>query len=264
MNIGTGKPSPDVLNRYPHYLVDVVDPDQSFSAGNFVSGALEAARDIQSRGHVPLFAGGTGLYVDAFFYGLDEIPRVSEEVHARAENLVDEKGTEGAFQELMQVDPTFANRIHPNDRQRITRGLEVYLQSGRPLSSFFTGKGLRPGWDVLFLALSPERKQLYQRIEDRIDHMLSQGWVDEVRELRKRGFGPELASMKALGYREIHAHLDGKLTLDEARDAIAKGTRHYAKRQLTWFRKNSSYNWYSPDQYGTILTDVTTWLESRN
>jgi tRNA dimethylallyltransferase len=235
-DLGSAKPSRDERAAVPHHLLDVVDPRDDLSAGRFVRLADRAIVDIAARGRLPVVVGGTGLYLRALVEGLADIPQVPAAVRsAQAERLARE-GLPALRDELERLDPAYATRIAPTDRQRTLRALEVLVATGRPFSSFHGGGAPRPGHRFLQLALFRERSELHARIDARVDAMMAAGFLDEVRELRAAGLDLSVKPMTSLGYRQLFEHLAGAYDLDTAVAAIKAGHRHYAKRQLTWFR----------------------------
>jgi len=222
--------------------------------------AFKACSEIKKRGRIPLFVGGTGLYLDSFFKGLSDIPEVDPSVR---DNLYKEMETRGAlalYNELQKVDPDFACRVHPNDPQRIIRGLEVFRGTGKSLSAFFYNRKGAETADTLYLGISPEKSELHRRIEIRVDNMLEKGFVEEVVKLRGMGYSPELSSMKSIGYSEINDYLDGFITYLEAVDKIKVITKKYAKRQMTWFRRNEKIVWFDPGEEKKITKEIENWL----
>lgn len=242
MDIGTAKPDADTLARYPHALVDILDPEAPYSAGMFVRDAKREIDAIHRRGNIPLLVGGTMMYFRALIDGMAELPPADTEIRAALDAEARESGWPALHASLARVDPTAARRINPNDSQRIQRALEVYRISGRTLTDWHdTTPALSDGPEFSRIALLPEpRRDLHQRIESRLDAMLAQGFIDEVRRLRER---PDLSasapSMRAVGYRQYWRHLDGAYDADDARDRALAATRQLAKRQLTWLRGDS-------------------------
>ncbi len=239
MDIGTAKPSPEARTEVPHHLVDVADPDERYSAGRFVSDAEEAIRGIRERGCIPLVSGGTGMYIRALLKGLDPLPSdpaVRESLSGRWER----DGGKSLYGELLKADPASAAKIHPADRVRVIRALEVAEMTGEPAS-------VRKGsWSVggsryrfLFLVLSIDRAQLYRRIDRRVDAMVHAGLVEEVQGLLAKGYGRGLASMGALGYRHVLEHLLDGVPMEETVARMKRDTRRFAKRQLTWLSGES-------------------------
>jgi tRNA dimethylallyltransferase len=262
LDVGSGKPERADRERIPHHLIDVVEPDVPFTAGEFCREAGKAAALIASRDRMPMIVGGTGLYIDSYFQGLSEIPEIAPEVRESIRADVASGGLRRLHDELVRVDPAFGGRIHPNDTQRIIRGLEVFRGTGRPLSSYYTDKRRYGSDDTLYIGLYEERDELRRRIDARVDAMFGRGFVDEVRSLRDRGYGPGLNSMQSIGYAEINLFLDGALGLDETVERIKTVTKQYAKRQMTWFRKNKRVVWVRAGETENMQLLVRRWLDS--
>lgn len=234
MDIGTAKPTTAERREVPHHLVDVVDPDEPWNAGRFVSAAEEAIRGIRERGRFPLLVGGTGLYIRSLLRGLDPLPS-DPTVRARLARRWDEEGGEVLHRELERVDPASAAKVHPADRVRVVRALEVAEMTGEPPSTLRSGwAGARSRFPVLFLVLSPDRGALYRRIDLRVDAMFREGLVEEVRGLLGRGFRRALPSMGGLGYRHVVAHLLDEVPRERTMECMKRDTRRYAKRQISW------------------------------
>lgn len=238
LDIGTAKPDTDTRARVPHHLVDIVEPEEPYSAGRFRDDALAAMAAIVGRGRVPLLVGGTMLYFRALEGGLGPMPPADAGVRAALDTEMHERGLAALHAELADIDPPAAARIHPNDPQRIQRALEVYRVSGRPISAY---QGERAGaldYRVLRLALVPgERARLHARIEQRFHRMLAAGLVEEVERLRRRpGMRADLPSMRAVGYRQVWRYLDGALDHETMVERGVVATRGLARRQLTWLR----------------------------
>lgn len=263
LDIGSSKPERIDRERIRHYLIDVVEPDVPFTAGDFCREARKAAGEIASRGKVPLVVGGTGLYVDSLFQGLSDIPEIPRGVRDAVRDELAGRGLKSLYDELLRVDPEFGGGIHPNDAQRITRGLEVYRGTGRPLSSYFESKHRYGSDDTLYLGLHEDRLVLRKRIDERVDRMMKLGFVDEVRSLRERGYSPELKSMKSIGYAEINSFIDGRMNKEETVAAIKTVTKKYAKRQMTWFGKNKRIHWFRINEMEGILNLFQWWLGGR-
>ncbi|MBN8888219.1 MAG: tRNA (adenosine(37)-N6)-dimethylallyltransferase MiaA [Rudaea sp.] len=238
MDIGTAKPDTATLARYPHRLVDIRDPRDAYSAAEFRADALHEMAAISASGNVPLLVGGTGLYFRSLQYGLSDLPEANTELRERLSAEARTLGWTALHARLAELDPAAAQRIRTGDTQRIQRALEVIALTGRPLSEQQGGARERFPWRVLKLTLMPaDRALLHARIAERLDLMFAEGFVDEVRGLRARGdLHADLASMRAVGYRQVWQHLDGEFDLVECRERAIHATRQLAKRQITWFR----------------------------
>ncbi|KAA8711822.1 tRNA (adenosine(37)-N6)-dimethylallyltransferase MiaA [Pseudomonas cannabina] len=256
MDIGTAKPSRAQLAEFPHRLIDILDPAQSYSAADFRTDALAAMAEITARGNIPLLVGGTMLYFKALLDGLADMPAADAEVRAQLEADAQAFGWQSLHDQLALVDPVSAARIHPNDPQRLIRALEVYRVSGMSMTAHreqqtaqsteaaASGQQQLP-YTVANLAIAPaDRKVLHQRIALRFEQMLDQGFLDEVLALRSRGdLHAGLPSIRAVGYRQVWDHLDGKLTRDEMQERGIIATRQLAKRQFTWLRSWEDLHW---------------------
>jgi len=269
MDIGTAKPTPDLLARAPHRLIDLIDPLESYSAARFLADAASAMAEIAARGRVPLLAGGTMLYFRALQSGLAKLPAADATIRRRLEARAEVEGWPALHAELARLDPATAARVRPGDRQRIQRALEVIERSGRPLSvqlaEDLRGAAHR---DDLPLVLAPaDRSRLYGRIAARFESMLRLGFVDEVRRLRARGdLHAGLPSMRLIGYRQLWQHLAGESSLAQASDQAVAATRQLARRQLTWLRAEPRAEWYDADGPGLqerIAGRVAEWLQER-
>lgn len=257
LDIGAAKPDPALLARYPHELVDIREPDQPFSAGEFRREALQAMVDVTDRGRVPLLVGGTGLYFRALTRGLADAPEADPTVRAALEARARSQGWPALHGELARIDPATAARVRPSDPQRIQRALEVWQLTGRPISELQRDSQQRLPYRVLKLILLPEdRAALHARIERRFDAMLAAGFVDEVRRLRERGdLHADLPSMRAVGYRQAWRHLDGETDTAGFRREAIEATRQLAKRQYTWFRSERD-GFVLPDAPGAALDEA--------
>ncbi|OOG56620.1 tRNA (adenosine(37)-N6)-dimethylallyltransferase MiaA [Rhodanobacter sp. C03] len=253
MDIGTAKPDAATLARYPHALVDIRDPAQSYSAADFRADVLPVMQRISAQGRVPLLVGGTGLYFRALQQGLSDLPEADLPTRARLSTEAGQIGWPAMHARLALLDSVAARRIGCNDAQRLQRALEVIELTGRPLSELQRGGcGAQFPWRVLKLALLPaERHLLHERIAQRFDAMLAAGFLDEVRALRARGdLHAELPAIRAVGYRQAWEHLDGDSTPGEFRDRGIFATRQLAKRQITWLRSDVSARLFDPDRPG--------------
>jgi len=247
MTIGTAMPSEELLQRAPHHLLGIVSPDVNFTAADFQIDARRVIGEVHARGRMPIVVGGTGLYIRALLGGLAESPGGDESYRAELADLADREGNLILLEQLRAVDPVTATRLHVNDRFRIIRALEVYHQSGRPFSAYQNGfvqewcRSLKFGIDV-------SRDELYRRINNRVEQMISDGLVEEVQGLLAAGYHSGLKSLRSIGYKEICAYLAGSLSLAEATELIKRDSRRYAKRQLTWFKKEPDINWVEYQQ----------------
>lgn len=245
MDIGTAKPTAQELAMAPHRLIDILDPAQAYSAADFRNDALAHIADIQQQGKVPLLVGGTMLYFKALLEGISPLPEADPEIRAELEQRAAMEGWQALHQQLAEVDPVSAARIHPNDPQRINRALEVYLVSGRSLTDWTAEKGEVFPYPVKQFAIAPtDRAVLHQRIEMRFMQMLAQGFEQEVQQLKQRGdLHADLPSMRCVGYRQMWDYLDGLVSYDEMVYRGVAATRQLAKRQLTWLRSWQELNW---------------------
>jgi tRNA dimethylallyltransferase len=256
LDIGSAKP------EYPHHLVDIRDPDEIYSAAEFVADASRVSGEITARGRTPLLVGGTMLYFKALLEGLAPMPGADAAIRADIEALAAREGWPRVHAELAAVDPESAARIHPNHSQRLSRALEVYRSSGIPMSQWHRhpgqaaeGAAITRRYRVVQLAIAPgERAELHRRIEKRFGQMMDAGFLDEVRGLWRRGdLHPGLPAMRAVGYRQLWQHLEGECSLEEAVAKAVAATRQLAKRQLTWLRKWPDLEWIYTDCDGNVL-----------
>lgn len=258
MDIGTGKVSAEDRARVPHHLLDVVRPDEEMTAARFIELADRAIADVAARGRVPIVCGGTGLYVRALLLGLFEGPPGSMEV--RKELIA--MGTAALYEELARVDPISASRIDKNDLKRMVRALEVYRLTGEPMSTHqarHDHKTMPRRYEARLIGLAPEREQLYETINARVDSMIASGLEREVAALRERGFVPPLRSQQAIGYAELHQVAEGMLERGRAIELIKRNSRHYARRQLSWYRPDQTITWY-PTPADVDLTGLERYL----
>lgn len=245
LDIGTAKPSTTMREAVPHHLVDVLDPDEVYSAGEFVRRARAVIDDIRGRGRTAILVGGSGLYLRSLIEGLSPMPEIDPEIRLRVRERCEAIGPQALLGELRPLDPATAERLQPADRQRIQRALEVVLSSGRPLSSWIAERptGTEP-LPTVRIGLTLERAILYDRISCRIQQMVERGWVAEVVELLRLGYAPEAPAFQAIGYRQIVRHVVGEWSLKSAMEDTVRATRRYAKRQLTWFRRERDIRWF--------------------
>lgn len=250
MDIGTAKPAPEERKGVPHHLIDIVFPNEEFSVAHYQSMAVAAIEDIYQRGNLPIMAGGTGLYINAVIDGYQFGPAgIDNILRERLWRYAREHGKQELHKRLEQVDPVTAARLHPNDIKRIIRALEIYEQTGRPMSARPPGDVNKPRFEARLYGLYMPREELYEKINIRVEEMLAQGLVNEVRFLLDKGYDPSLVSMQALGYKEIVAYLKGEISYEEAVYLIKRNTRRFAKRQLTWFRRDKRIKWLNVKEY---------------
>ena len=262
LRVGTAKPGSEEMARIPHHLFDFLEPDRFYSAGDYVRDARRVCREIADRGGAPLVVGGTGLYLRSLLEGIFEGPGRSEELRGRLLRIAERRGGGTLHRMLRRRDPEAAAEIQPRDLVRIVRALEVFLQSGRPISRLRReGGGPLKGFRVLKLGLNPPRNELYDRINGRVSAMFEGGLLDEVRSLLARGYSPSAKAFEALGYRYAVRVLSGTMAVEEAVALTRRDTRRYAKRQMTWFRRERSVYWLSRvgDAAGTVEESLE-WL----
>ena len=245
MNIGTAKPTPEEMQGIPHHMLDVAEPWEDFSVSRYCELATPIVEDILSRGKTAIIAGGTGLYMDSLIQGNAFAPFPSTGVRERLEAQADAEGMEAMLAWLRSLDPDSAARLHLSDRKRILRALEVYLETGETITAHNRRtQALPPRFRPLWLGLDfADRGELYRRIDLRVEEMLRQGLLEEIRELLASGIPPKCTAMQAIGYKEFVEALQGSLPVEQAVEEVKKSSRHYAKRQLTWFRRNKALHW---------------------
>ena len=245
MDIGSAKIKPEEMGGIPHHLIDILEPEEEFNVCLFEKLALEAMEQIYERGHIPVVVGGTGFYIQALLYQIDFTEEETDTAYRdKLWQLGEEKGNHYLHELLRKVDPKSAEEIHENNRKRVIRALEFYENCGKPISTHNKEQRQKTSaYNSCYFVLTDDRKKLYERIESRVDQMLSKGLVGEVRTLKERGCNASMVSMQGLGYKEILEYLDGRCSLLEAVEKIKKETRHFAKRQLTWFRREKDVIW---------------------
>ncbi|MBM4465368.1 MAG: tRNA (adenosine(37)-N6)-dimethylallyltransferase MiaA [Chloroflexi bacterium] len=254
MDIGTAKPTLEERRRVPHHLIDVLAPDETFTLAQYQELAYQAIGDILARGRVPFLVGGTGQYVRAVVEGWG-IPRIppNEKLRAKLYRQAEAEGEEALHARLWEVDPAAAQRIDPHNVRRVIRALEVYLETGQPISELQRKKP--PPYRILHIGLTMERQELYRRIDQRVDRMIEEGLVEEVRRLVERGYGYDLPSMSGLGYQQIGLYLRGLVSMEEAVQLIKRHTRRFVRHQYNWFRlDDANTHWFDAlgDSYREI------------
>jgi tRNA dimethylallyltransferase len=245
MDIGSAKITKKEMENIPHYLVDVLEPDEEFHVVKFCEMAKLALEEIYANKQIPILVGGTGFYIQALLYGIDFDKEPSDSAYRKSlESFAKEQGAEALFERLRQVDPKSCEVIHPNNVKRVIRALEYYHDTGKMISQHNEEERQKESpYRYAFFVLTDERGLLYERIDKRVDGMLKQGLIEEVTRLKERGFHTGMVSMQGLGYKEILAYLNGDMTLDEAVYILKRDTRHFAKRQITWFKRESDVVW---------------------
>ena len=245
LDIGTAKPTQADRKRVKHHFVDVLEPDEEYSAGQFGKVARGVVRDILSRKKLPMLVGGSGLYVKSVIDGLFEGPGKDPDVRARLEEQLAREGVESLFAVLKKVDPSGAGKMGEVKSRRLIRALEVYYITGKPISEFHAEQETKPDFKTIQVGLGWGREELYDRINQRVDRMISEGLVDEVRELAAKGYDRRVNALNTVGYKELFDFLEGSRNLEETISLIKRNTRRFAKRQLTWFRADKRIRWIS-------------------
>ena len=255
MDIGTAKPSREFLNNVPHRLIDICEPDETYSAARFRDDALLAIDEIHSKNRISLLVGGTGLYFRALESGISDLPDADAEVRQRLESEAKEIGWQAMHDRLAEIDPVSADRIHPNDPQRIQRALEIYEISGRSMTEHYDDGDASPfPFELIKIILNPgDRSKLHDRIERRFMKMLDEGLVEEVRAFHTNGrFSCSLPAMRMVGYRQVWNYLDGETDYEKMVEKGIAATRQLAKRQMTWLRKEENGIWLDSDESGLV------------
>jgi tRNA dimethylallyltransferase len=261
LDIGSAKASKELQSRIEHHLIDIREPNTQFTVADFIEEADTAIRSIASRGKVPIITGGTAFYFKHFLYGLSEAPASDEATRARVQALIDEKGRAWAHAYLCEVDPASGSRIHINDSYRISRALEVWQQSGRPLSSFDLPTTARRGMKPLIIALMREQEELHRRIRERVDQMFREGLEDEIRRLVAMGAQRSWPALVGIGYREFFTALaTGEYTRTMVGEEIVRNSRAYAKRQLTFFKSFADAQWFNASQTDAITATIESYV----
>lgn len=270
MDIGTAKPSTEERARIPHHLIDIVDPDENYTLGTFIRDAESAIRTIAAHDRIPLLAGGTGLYFKGLLNGVFDEDFLKTAIQdGLAKKTIKEKlrrrlareGSKTLHMELAAIDPPSARRIHPNDVQRTLRGLEIFYATGIPWSEHLATRNKNKNrYQVLKIGLTRPRKELYARIDQRVGEMAEHGLLAEVQRLLEMGYDKNLKSMQSIGYRHMINFIDGRWSWDETLEFLARDTRHYAKRQYTWFNKDPDIIWHDVDKPENILAEINGFL----
>lgn len=269
MDIGSAKITPEEMQGVTHYMIDELEPDEEFHVVRFVTMAKEYLKEIYADGKIPIIAGGTGFYIQALLYDIDFTEQQCDETYrGQLENLAREHGAECLHRMLREVDPASAEAIHANNIKRVIRALEFYHLSGKKISEHNeTERQKQSPYNFAYFVLTDERTKLYERIDRRVDAMMEAGLVEEVKKLKSMGCSRDMVSMQGLGYKETLAYLDGECTLEEAVYIIKRETRHFAKRQLTWFKRERDVIWLDKQAFSyddaAILKDMISILEEK-
>ena len=259
LNIGTAKIDLDKTS-IPHHMIDIIEPSDNFTVADFKSSAKKIITDINNRGGLPFLVGGTGLYINSLVYNLDFTETEPDyEYRDELREILEEEGSEFLYEKLQDQDRNMAEKIHKNNGQRIIRALEI-LKNGNKKGDNFREEN--NDYNLIYIGLNMDRAKLYQKINQRVDKMIDLGLIDEVKNLLDEGLDKNSQSLKAIGCKEVISYLDGEIDFDEMVDLIKKNSRHYAKRQLTWFRRDKRIKWFDRESE-TILSDIENYIDSR-
>ena len=259
LNIGTAKIDLTETS-IPHYMIDIVEPSDNFTVADFKNSAKKIIKDINNRDRLPFLVGGTGLYINSLVYNLDFTETKPDyEYRDELREILEKEGSEFLYEILKEKDQRLAEKIHKNNGQRIIRALEI-LKSGNKKGDNFREEN--KDYNLIYLGLNMDRAKLYEKINQRVDKMVDLGLVDEVKNLLDEGLDKNSQSLKAIGYKEVISYLDGDIDFDEMVDLIKKNSRHYAKRQLTWFRRDDRIKWFDRES-DRILSDIESYIDSR-
>ncbi|GFN37138.1 tRNA (adenosine(37)-N6)-dimethylallyltransferase MiaA [Tepidimicrobium xylanilyticum] len=261
MNIGTAKVKKEEMENIPHYLIDIVYPDEEFTVADYKKCAEKCICEINKRGKIPIVVGGSGLYLNSLVYDLNfSKVKPNEEFRRKYNELADIYGNQYIFDELYNVDQATAKRINSNDRKRIIRALEIYYETGKPMSNYnLNFRKETDKYNLAMIGLTTDRATLYNQINRRVDQMIQEGLIDEVKNLLSMGYDKNLVSMQAIGYKEIVEYLEGNMNLNEAIEILKRNTRRFAKRQLTWFKRDKRIHWIDVTRYSSVA-DITEYI----
>ncbi len=266
LNIGSAKPSSEELEEIPHHLIDCIEPNESFTVSDYKRLAEIKIKEISAKGKVPILVGGTGLYLNSLYYEMD-FNKANQDLEYRneLEALAQSEGKEAVYEILKKVDPNSADKIHPNNLKRVIRALEINKISGSNKKDYKTNLKLNNEYEFVLIGLNMNRRKLYARINKRVDLMIENGLIDEVIKLKKMGLDDSFNSMKGIGYKEVLAYLDNMYNHETMIKVIKQNSRHYAKRQLTWFKQYDTMNWFILDDYSDIkdiIIDIESYILS--
>ncbi len=263
MDIGTAKPDSGELSSVPHYMIDIADPNEEYDAARFCREGRQAIAQILACRQVPFIVGGTGFYIKALLHGLFDAKSVDPEIIQRLKDRAAADGIQSLYDRLYACDMEIASRIHPNDAYRVLRALAVYEMTGKPMSALQGDHGFKNNpFDVMKICLSDDRDALYERIDRRVDKMVAAGLVDEVKKLFAMGYSEDLRPMQAIGYRHMTDFLSGRAGWEETIDLLKRDTRRFAKRQLTWFKKDKDMIWALPEKRPTLSSLIREFLSN--
>lgn len=251
MNIGTDKISENEMNGIPHYLIDIIKPDEDFTVADYKIKATKCIENIYKSNKLPMVVGGTGLYINSLVYDLSftRVPP-NDDFRNKCENMANKYGNNYIYEELKKVDLPSVKRINVNDRKRIIRALEIYYETGKPMSENYKNfRKHNDKYNIVMVGLTMKREELYSKINNRVEEMIKNGLIDEVKTLLDMGYTRDLNSLQGLGYKEVLGYLNNEMNLDETIDLIKRNTRKFAKRQLTWFRRDNRINWVDLNKY---------------
>ena len=266
MDIGSAKVTKEEMQGIEHHLVDILNPDEDFTVANYKSRAEKLITEINNKGKLPIIAGGTGLYINSLVYDLN-FTQVApdEEFRSRLENIAEEKGNEFIYEKLAKIDKESSEKISPNDQKRVIRALEIFEVTGKTMSEY--NKDFRKpieDYNLVMIGLNMDRARLYERINLRVDIMMENGLVEEVKSILSMGYNKDLVSMQGIGYKEIIMYLENEITLERSIELIKQKSRNYAKRQLTWFRRDKRIKWMDLDNYSEMETLIEEIIEYTN
>ncbi len=262
MDIGTAKVTDDEMKDIPHHLIDIIDPDEEYTVSDYQRDATNLIAILNKKNKLPIVVGGTGLYINSLVYKLNfaKVPP-NEDIRDKYESLADKYGNEYIYEKLSSIDRDSSKKIHIKDKKRIIRALEIFELTGKTMSEY--NKNFRKetdNYNLLMICLNMDRAKLYERINQRVDIMIEEGLIKEVEHILNQGYSEDLISLQGIGYKGIIAYLNSKLTLEEAIDKIKQGSRNYAKRQLTWFRRDKRIKWINVDEYNN-LNDLSSYMQ---
>ncbi len=256
LDIGTAKPEKELLKRVKHHLINIVKLDNDFTAYDFIKRAKLIIEQIYKKNMIPFVVGGTGMYIRSLVYGLSEAPGRDEVFRKKMENMLKQKGPEMLYEKLKKIDPEYAVQIKANDRVRIIRALEVYHSTGKVFSYFFKKHDRKENYNTLWIGLDQPREVLYERINKRTEYIYTNGLLEETKKLLEKGYSEDILKRKGIGYTEALDYIHNRMTYEQAVEETKKKTRNYAKRQLTWFRKEKKIKWFQPEEIDKMKKSI--------